>query len=74
MSYVGSSKQKRVVRLLAAATLAGSMLSFLIDVGRAYFTLKTPGWNEWADFTIPVDTVPFGLISRLRRWSRTTVQ
>jgi hypothetical protein len=58
MSDIATSKQKRVVRvvrLLVAAPSLGFIIFFLAEMGRAYFILRSPGWHEWADFTVPTD-------------------
>jgi hypothetical protein len=58
MPFGGSSKHRQIVRLALAAILAGFILFFLAEVGRAYLTLRSPGWHEWANFTVPADALP----------------
>jgi hypothetical protein len=53
-------KMTRLVKTILAMALLGAILFSLVEASRAYFVLRTPGWHEWADFTIPVDTVPSG--------------
>ena len=61
----GPSQYRQTVRLALAAILAGFILFGLVELGRAYWTLRTPGWHEWADFTVPADTVPLNADVRI---------
>jgi hypothetical protein len=66
MSFGGSSKYKQIFRLALAAILAAFILFGLVEMGRAYFMLRSPGWHEWADFTGPTDAIPLHADVKIR--------